>query len=578
AEQAVVLEALPGLALLYCAPERLRQPATLEALARVGVRRFVVDEAHCVSHWGHDFRPDYRDLGLARARLGGPPVTAVTATATARVQQDIVASLGMSDPARICTGFDRPNLHYGVYTLPRASAKRAAFLGLVPSLPFPGIVYVGTRREAEDLSADLQGLGLRSSFYHGARDPAEREAVQDAFMAGRLQVVVATNAFGMGLDKRNVRFVLHYRIPASLEAYAQEAGRAGRDGRPAQCLVLVAPEDRGLQDFFIHSSTPGVFDLRRALAYLKAGLNLETGRASFRAWLVARSLGMGTGKFRACLDALEELGALERHGDQPDALDLSFGPTPDWLGVNVEGRKAQRLALLDEMLRYTLPGVCRRAFILAYFGQPLPDGPCGECDTCREELAPWERVALAGVRDAGPVNWDIVARRLAGSASARAAGGEPGAATLAGWSQPEVAALLEQLEDRGWLTGARGVPALTARGEALLQRPPVGAAGEAPAAPNVLDECVSRFRAGEGVAEIARGVNLSAAGVERRLLQAVQSGALHPGDLVHPEVLGRVRRSAAKVGYSPLSALRERVPGVSDLEIRVAQWLDDQGD
>ena len=576
-EQEVTLAGLERLCLLYCAPERLRQPDTLRALLRVGVRRLVVDEAHCVSHWGHDFRPDYRDLGQARRKLGSPPVTAVTATATPRVQQDIIASLDMNAVVRVRTGFDRPNLRYSVYSLPKASAKRAAFVSLALTLPTPGIVYVGTRREAEDLSAELQARGVRSSFYHGARDAREREAVQDAFMGGRLEVVVATNAFGMGLDKRNVRFVLHYRLPASVEAYAQEAGRAGRDGQPAECVLLVAPEDRGLQDFFIHNSTPSLYDLRRTLAYLRAGVQARTGRASFRAWVVARSLGVSAGKLRATLDELEELGALERRGDTPDALDLSFGEAVEWSAVNVEARKAQRSALLDEMLAYTQHGVCRRRFILAYFGQAVAEENCGACDACRETLAPWERAALLGVRDAGPVNWDLTVRQLCGSLSARAASGaaNPQAAALAGWTQPDVAALLELLGQRGYLVGARAIPALTPRGEGLVNRPPEVA--PAPQPPSTLGACLELHRNGETPELIARALGLPLAGVERRLLQAVQEGALRPRDVVSPEVSDRVHSLAARVGYSPLAALRSGLPGVSDLEIRVTQWMDDQG-
>ena len=237
--------------LLYVAPERLRSLEFVLSLRQAGVGLFVVDEAHCISEWGHDFRPDYLFLPRAIKDLGSPPTLALTATATPRVREDILRSLKMRDPASVVTSFNRPNLTYRVLSAREKKHKLPLILDVIRRSPPPGIIYATTRKECEELAADLRRYGVDAAHYHAGLPAAERSGVQERFMTDEVSVVVATVAFGMGVDKPNVRFVIHASVPGSLPAYIQEAGRAGRDGEPAECVVLHRGADIGRRKRFV---------------------------------------------------------------------------------------------------------------------------------------------------------------------------------------------------------------------------------------------------------------------------------------------------------------------------------------
>jgi ATP-dependent DNA helicase RecQ len=387
-----------SLDLLFVAPERLELEPFLTALESADVTLLAVDEAHCISQWGHDFRPSYRRVGRLRARLRCP-VMALTATATPRVREDVAASLRLRDPRVVIRSFDRPNLSWCVTKGGAPRARVTELHRLLRRLPGTAIVYAPTRKSVEDARDMLAGLGVRVEAYHAGLGAAERTRVQELFMAGKSRVVVATNAFGMGIDKADVRLVAHLQLPGTLEGYYQEAGRAGRDGAPALCLAFTGPGDGVLANRMVDRTHPPRRMLRRVLEALRTHA-ASGGVATLEPGTLVQALGSGAPweDMAAAVGALERCGAArvlsgsleeaEGTGDPPEGserLRVGVLTRVDLSGAHLLRRAA--LAKVRAVRRYAGTRGCRRRALLAYFGEDAPRR-CDRCDRCRRDLRP----------------------------------------------------------------------------------------------------------------------------------------------------------------------------------------------
>ena len=298
--------------MVYAVPERFRSPRFLEAVQAAGLKLLAIDEAHCISQWGHDFRPDYAKLGHFREALGNPPTIALTATATGDVRQDIIDQLKLDEPETFIRGFARDNLFYRVW---KASGERDKLERLVEFLertPGTGIIYASTRRRTEELAEALgKRLRRRVIAYHAGLLPEPRKSAQEAFMRGDIEIIVATTAFGMGIDKADVRFVVHYNLPGTIEGYYQEAGRAGRDGLPSECLLLYNASDRYIQEWFIESAYPGPENVELVYEYL-ASVDADPIQLTQQEIKERLALPIGPDGVGTCEQLLESAGVLQR--------------------------------------------------------------------------------------------------------------------------------------------------------------------------------------------------------------------------------------------------------------------------
>jgi ATP-dependent DNA helicase RecQ len=368
---------------LFLAPEQLTKPEVVDAIREADPALFVVDEAHCVSAWGHDFRPDYLRLGGVIEQLGHPTVLALTATAAPPVRSEIVERLEMRDPEIVVAGFDRPEIRLEVDRYADAHGKEQGVLDRVLAEigegRGPGIVYSATRRGTEEIAAGLVDRGLRARHYHAGLNKGDREDTQRAWMDDELDVVVATTAFGMGIDKPGTRFVVHAEPADSVDSYYQEIGRAGRDGQPALAVLVYRQEDLGLRRFFA-AGTPAEQELQQVAGLVAAAgtgdgvdvkdLREETGRA---ATPLVRDLNLLEQVEAVVLD---EDGAAHPAEDAPDPGEAATAARE--LAQHHEKVDQSRV----EMMRgYAETTQCRRQFLLGYFGEQL-DQPCGNCDTC----------------------------------------------------------------------------------------------------------------------------------------------------------------------------------------------------
>jgi ATP-dependent DNA helicase RecQ len=366
-----------ALEFLFLAPEQLANEEVLAELAVAHPSLLVVDEAHCISEWGHDFRPEYLRVGAAAEALGRPPILALTATAAPPVRDEIAERLALRDPAVLVRGFDRANIHLAVERFhgeQGAERKLRALGDAVEEAPKPGIVYVATRRQAEELAESLCERDVTAASYHAGMRAAERDAVHERFMDSELEVVVATTAFGMGIDKADVRWVFHSEVSESLDAYYQEIGRAGRDGEPAQARLFYRSEDLGLRRFFSAGGHVEVDEIAQVLDAVGRGV---TDPATLR-----EATELSETKLASALARLEEAGAV--HVLPSGEVEAAAEDPSEAVRTAAEEEEKRRVfdrSRVDMMRGYAEADGCRREFLLSYFGEPFRP-PCGHCDNC----------------------------------------------------------------------------------------------------------------------------------------------------------------------------------------------------
>jgi len=379
-EREATLEALGEgeIDFIFLAPEQLANEETLEHLIAAQPGLVVIDEAHCVSEWGHDFRPAYQRIGAVLETLGRPLTLAITATASPPVRTEIIESLGLRDPAIHAYGFDRPNISLAVTTVGNDEEKTELLLKRIGELATPGIIYAATRARAESLAATLNEAGYRTGWYHGGLPKKEREAAQEDFMAGDTDIMVATTAFGMGIDKPDVRFVLHVDVSDSLDAYYQEIGRAGRDGGAATAELFFQPGDLSLRRFFASGGALAPDELEELLQAIKRARTPVDPRR------LQKRFDLADSRLLRLLNRLAEVGAVTIEPDGVVTTTLKPKEIPEKAKEAAQAQKnhihfAQTRV---EMLRHYIDThACRREYLLNYFGEEYA-APCNNCDNC----------------------------------------------------------------------------------------------------------------------------------------------------------------------------------------------------
>ncbi len=484
--------------IVLIAPERLRSRRFNTALSRVSINLLVVDEAHCLSQWGHDFRPDYLHIADMRQNIEIPVTLALTATATRKVQDDIINLLNLPHAERLVTGFNRPNLSLEVFSTPDVRAKLELLHEFLCAVDGAGIIYTGTRRDAEEVAEFAsEALNLPACYYHAGLESGARTEVQDAFMAGDLSLVAATNAFGMGIDRPDVRFVLHYTMPSSLEAYYQEAGRGGRDGLPTRAILLYSPQDTSLHEFFIENASPSIEELRTVHGFLVASQASSQGEKPgmrvFHLDELIRATDLREVKARVALEQLEAVQALTRApGDIGNLMRVQPRSFPEAallkIRAQVKARQLYRRAMLEKMVDYAETNDCRRRVILDHFGDSGQAEAPVCCDNClsraetddiglRPAKTQAERAALIALDTISRLQWGLgkgkIGRILKGSSAKNVAqyAQHRHYGKFAALRIGEIEALIDQLLKSGYIKAVgsdKPTLAITPKGQTAL--------------------------------------------------------------------------------------------------------------
>lgn len=599
--------------LVYVAPERLRNVTFLRSLQNLTLSLLAVDEAHCISEWGHDFRPDYLHIAETRRKLGNPLTVALTATATPKVQSDIVRLLGLPESTkRIVTGFNRSNLTLEVKYTADTESKFRALSEMLSSANFQfangaTLIYTGTRRDAEEVAEFVRVVcKIQAEHYHAGLLADDRARIQERFINGATPVIVATNAFGMGIDRADVRQVIHYSVTGSLEAYYQEAGRAGRDGHPARVVLLYDPQDRALQEFFIQSSVVTPEDLQLLYRAL--------GNANDELWLTTEDIQRRTElhpvKIKVGLAELERVGALEHLGDDNVRMLLRKGK---WDSAAIQQAAARsrehtrhRIEQLDHMIHYAETNACRRRVVLKHFGDSAsPDAPvcCDNCESKKSmpETAGGEVAQMSHAERAALVILDCIRRvkiKVGREKLAQILHGSKAQdilkfhhdknvyyGRLAATKQSDIEELIGQLAEMGLLKvigGEYPILALTPRGEHAIQQkesitlrlPKSFQSSEIKKAKAKLEAggsveyTAKLFADGMKPEQIARERGFALTTIYGHLAQLIAADKLKVEQVVPGDVREKIERAIQKVGSTQyLSPIKALLPDEIDFNV-----------
>ncbi len=607
--------------IVLVAPERLQSGTFRGALKRAQLSLLAIDEAHCLSQWGHDFRPDYLRIADARREFNPPVTLALTATATTRVQDDIIKMLGLERAEKLVTGFNRENLYLEVLYAPDVKAKLARTREFLSNSEGAGIIYAGTRRDAEQVSDFVQQVcKLPARHYHAGLENDTRAAIQDTFMAGDLPLVVATNAFGMGIDRPDVRFVLHYTMPGTLEAYYQEAGRAGRDGLPARATLMYSPKDSALHESFIANDSPTEDNLRAVHQHLAKHRQISLVN-------VEQILGMRETTVKVALEQLEAGGLIQREPyDEFGVMRVQVKALDEKIlreiANQVEARKNHKRRLLGKIVSYAETNACRRRVILDYFGDTGDAGAplCCDNDVARAEIAAMEahrtspRNDRAATTDAEQIPLTVLEaaqtfqRKIGKGKLADILKGSkakdvqffvksPHYGKLLALRKSDLENLIQQLFDDGYLKQVGGeypTLQLTPRGEHALKTRAAIKTNIRPPQPSTLARAYAEREAGGTVAlsgqllaqglspeQIAAQRGLTIGTIYSHLAQLISQGQVDIHRVVPQELQKQIRAAIDTVGSAQyLAPIKARLPEEIDygvIRCVANAWLREHG-